>query len=142
MCSEVIEHVRDSDRALGEFWRLLDTGDRLILTTPNWLSFYGVARAVGRFLLRKDFTSGDQPYDRWSTKRSLKAQLQRVGFQPVAWLGMWFFPPFGKGRYRLPDRLIVPLCRALMPIDRRLRPVLPSFGHGLCVLAFKGELRR
>ena len=142
VCSEVIEHIRDSDQVLAEFWRALDACGRLALTTPNWLSFYGVARAAGRFLFRKDFTSGDQLYDRWSTKRSLKAQLQRAGFCPRTWLGFWFFPPFGKGRYRLPDQLIVPFLRGLMPIDRLLRSVLPWFGHIACVVSFKCEPRK
>ena len=138
LCSEVIEHVRDSDRALAESCRVLDSGGRLILTTPNWLSFYGLARATGRFLFGKDLTSGDQPYDRWSTRRSLEAQLQRAGFCPEMRLGFWFFPPFGKGRYHLPDWLIIPLLRGLMPIDRLLLPsLLPSFGHILLFVCSK-----
>ena len=142
VCSEVIEHIRNSDLALAEFCRVLGAHERLVLTTPNWLSFYGLARVAGRFLLRKDLTSGDQSYDRWSTKRSLETQLKRAGFCPRTWLGFWFFPPFGKGRYRLPDWLIVPLLRGLMPIDRLLRSVLPSLGHVLCVVSLKCKPRQ
>lgn len=138
VCSEVIEHVRDSDSALAEFHRLLDVGGTLILTTPNWLSFYGLARAAGRLLLGRDFTSGDQPYDKWYTRRSLEAKLKRAGFCPQKWLGFWFFPPFGKGKkYRLPDRIVVPVLRVLMPLDRALRPWVPSLGHLLGVVSSK-----
>lgn len=135
LCSEVIEHIRNSTEALADIHRVVGVGGRLVLTTPNWLSFYGVARAVGRALLRRDFTSRDQPYDRWSTRGRLRAELERAGFRPGRWLGFWFFPPFGKGEYRLPDWLIIPLLRRLMPIDRLLQTILPSFGHVLCVVA-------
>lgn len=135
VCSEVIEHVQQRDRALTEFHKLLATGGRLILSTPNWLSFYGLARTLGRLLLQQDFTSGDQPHDEWTTQRGLDAELQRAGFDPQAWFGLWFFPPFGKGRYRIPDCLIVPLLRYLMPLDRRLRSALPAFGHVIGVVS-------
>jgi hypothetical protein len=72
---------------------------------------------------------------------SLKAQLERGGFYPSRWVGIWFFPPFGKGNFRLPDWLVIPLLRILMPLDRLLRSVFPSLGHVLSVLAFKGEAR-
>jgi SAM-dependent methyltransferase len=141
VCSEVIEHVRGSDSALAGFHRLLDVGGTLILTTPNWVSLYGLARAVGRLLLRRDFTSDDQPYDEWYTKRSLETKLEQAGLQPQEWLGFWYFPPFGKGkRWRLPARLVVPLLRVLMPLDRALRVRLPSLGHVLGVVSFKQEL--
>ncbi len=35
LLSEVIEHVREPDRVLREFWRVLDNGGVLVLTTPN-----------------------------------------------------------------------------------------------------------
>jgi SAM-dependent methyltransferase len=140
LCSEVIEHVHNSDHALEEFCRTLTAGGRLILTTPNWLSWYGLARVAGRLLLRRDLTAGDQPYDRWSTKKELKERLGRTGFDPIRWLGFWYFPPFGKGQnYRLPDRVIIPLLRVLMPIDRALGSLLPALGHVVCVVSVKLE---
>jgi SAM-dependent methyltransferase len=138
VCSEVIEHIRDSGSALAEFHRLLHPGGALILTTPNWLSFYGLARAVGRLLLRRDLTSDDQPYDEWGTRKSLGAKLEQVGFHPQEWFGFWFFPPFGKGKkYRLPNWIVTPLLRVLMPLDRALRTWLPSLGHVLGVVSSK-----
>lgn len=138
VCSEVIEHIRASNLALAEFHRLLSVEGMLILTTPNWLSFYGLARAAGRVLLGRDFTSGDQPYDEWHTKRSLETKLKQAELCPQKWLGFWFFPPFGKGtKYRLPDWMVVPLLHTLMPFERALRPVMSSIGHILFVICLK-----
>jgi SAM-dependent methyltransferase len=137
ICSEVIEHLQNPHQALVEFRRLMKVDGRLYLTTPNWISFYGLARAMARLLLGRDFTSGDQPRDRWSTRTSLGAQLRRAGFTPVQWLGLWFFPPFGKGDARIPDRFVVPTLRLLIPLERKLRRVLPSLAHILCVVSVK-----
>lgn len=92
VCSEVIEHIRDSDSALTEFHRLLDVGGRLLFDHAKLVSFYGLARAAGRILLGRDFTSGDQPYDKWYTKKSLELQLKQAGFCCQEWLGFWFQP--------------------------------------------------
>lgn len=135
VCSEVIEHVRKADQALSEFRRIIQPSGQLILSTPNWVSFYGIARYMGRIILRRDLTSGDQPYDRWSTKWSLREQLLKARFNPSMWIGLWFFPPFGKGRYRLPDRLIVPFLHLLLPLERRLRHLMDWVGHILVTQA-------
>jgi len=139
VCSEVIEHVRDSDEAFQEFFRVLVEHGSLVLTTPNWFSFYGLARVLARLILRRDFTSADQPYDRWTTPKLLDKQLKAAGFRPRQWLGLWFFPPFGKGKLRIPDTLIVPILRKVMFIERLLRPYLPSLGHVLVIDAEKVE---
>jgi len=137
VCSEVIEHVRDSHQALREFWRVLKEHGQLYLTTPNWMSFYGLARLLARLVLEKDFTSGDQPYDRWTTRNRLSTKLQHAGFTPQRWIGLWFFPPFGKGQFRLPNRILMPILRFLMPIERRLRSILPAWGHVICASSVK-----
>ncbi|MGM0687470.1 MAG: class I SAM-dependent methyltransferase [Promethearchaeati archaeon] len=136
VCSEVIEHVRNSQQALHEFYRVMEPDGRLYLTTPNWISFYGLARAIGR-LFGKDLTSADQPYDHWSTKKSLGAQLEDVGFTSLQWIGLWFFPPFGKGDIRIPDRFVVPFLRLLMPLERKVRRFFPSLGHIIFALSIK-----
>lgn len=138
VCSEVIEHVRNSQQALRDFYRVLEADGKLYLTTPNWISFYGLARAMVR-LFGKDLTSGDQPYDEWSTKKSLATQLEGVGFTSLRWVGLWFFPPFGKGDIRIPNRFVVPFIRFLMPLERRIRRLLPSLGHVVCVSGIKRD---
>ncbi len=35
LCKEVLEHLRYPERVLNEIWRILKSGGRLILTTPN-----------------------------------------------------------------------------------------------------------
>jgi ubiquinone/menaquinone biosynthesis C-methylase UbiE len=138
VCSEVIEHVRNSQQALREFHRVLEVNGKLYLTTPNWISFYGLARAMVR-LFGKDLTSGDQPYDEWSTKKTLGTRLKRVGFTSLQWIGLWFFPPFGKGEIRIPNRLMIPFLRFLMPLERKIRYLLPSLGHVICVSCLKKD---
>jgi ubiquinone/menaquinone biosynthesis C-methylase UbiE len=138
VCSEVIEHVRNSQQALREFYRVLAPSGNLYLTTPNWVSFYGIARAVVR-LFGKDVTSGNQPYDKWATKKSLGTRLECVGFTSLQWIGLWFFPPFGKGDIRIPDRFIVPFLRFIMPLERKIRYLLPSLGHVIFVSGVKKD---
>lgn len=137
VCSEVLEHLEAPGRFLGECRRVLAPGGTLVLTTPNWISLFGLARWIGRVVLRRDFTSAGQPVDRWSTRSSLQRMLLEAGLSPRRWLGFWFLPPLGKGRWRPPDGLAEPLLEALLPIDRRLRSRLPGLGHVLCVIAIR-----
>ncbi len=45
LCTEVVEHIQDSESAFREMWRLLRPGGLLILTTPQrWSSMELVAR--------------------------------------------------------------------------------------------------
>lgn len=136
ICSEVIEHIEQADRVLAEIHRVLTDDGCLVLSTPNWLSFFGLARRVGEWLTREQITSGGQPYDRWATPASLR-RLLRGSFDVRRWLGSWYFPPFGRGKRQLPSRLTVPFVKLCMPIERVLERRLPWFGHIILVLASK-----
>lgn len=133
VCSEVIEHLPNDGLFVNEASRILKPNGILILTTPNWISWYGLARVIGERIFRKPFTSGDQPIDHWYTYSSLRNKVTSK-FRLLQRWGLWFFPPFGKGKYMIPEILIYPVVRLLHPINVFLRKPLFYFGH---MLAFE-----
>lgn len=75
LCSEVIEHTPDRGIMIKEFNRVLKPGGILMLTTPNWFSWFGLSRAVAEFIIRKPIHAGNQPLDEWTT-------YWRIGVSP------------------------------------------------------------
>lgn len=128
LCSEVIEHVLDPPALVSEFARVLRPGGTLILSTPNWISWWGLARLIGRMLTGRDVTSGGQPVDRWFTTVRLRRVLS-PHFEIVERRGVWYYPPTGLGYRRLPDGWLAPLMRRLMPINDALGRIVPGLGH-------------
>jgi 2-polyprenyl-3-methyl-5-hydroxy-6-metoxy-1,4-benzoquinol methylase len=128
VCSEVIEHVLDPAQLVAELSRVLDDSGHLLLTTPNWISWWGLARVLGEQLLRRPITSGEQPVDNWFTPGRLRRMLSSY-FEIKVWRGVWHFPPTGIGQRRLPDRVIAPFFRLLRPVDRLIGRLLPGLGH-------------
>jgi 2-polyprenyl-3-methyl-5-hydroxy-6-metoxy-1,4-benzoquinol methylase len=139
ICSEVIEHIPAVEMAIAEMARVLEPDGRLVLSTPNYWSWFGLARVLAEGITGRPVTSADQPYDRWSTPRSLKALLQPC-FEKSEIVGAWFFPPFGRGDRQISPRLTVPLVRLLGPLDRVSSTVFPWFGHLILVRAKPREL--
>jgi SAM-dependent methyltransferase len=68
VCTETLEHVRDVQLLLSEIRRVLEPGGRLAVTTP----------ANRRRIVAPDPLS---PHLRFLTKRSLRALLERMGFE-------------------------------------------------------------
>ena len=67
VCTETLEHVRDVQLLLSEVRRVLEPGGRLAITTP----------ANRRLIVAPDPFS---PHLRFLTKRTLRALLERMGF--------------------------------------------------------------
>lgn len=139
VCSEVIEHVPDQKKMVSEFHRVLNEEGKLILTMPNWLSFYGLFRKIAEFLFNQPVTAGDQPIDNWFTPKTL-GNLLKPYFDMIKIRGCWYYPPTGKGEKQLPPKIMLPLFELLEPIDRFLSKNAPSFGHiiGICAMKKKG----
>jgi SAM-dependent methyltransferase len=137
--SEVIEHILEPSIMLAEINRVLVNNGKLIITTPNQQSLFGLARKLGEFILRRPVTSDEQPVDNWSSPRSLNALLNDAGLAVDLRRGAWYFPPTGLGKKRLPDKTMARLFTFLLPIERWLQASLPSWGHLLLMVAHKTE---
>jgi len=137
VCSEVMEHIPNQQKLLKEIKRVLKRKGLLLLTTPNWLSWYGLARIIAEFIFKKPFTADNQPVDNWQIPYRLKRILAR-DFKIVSFQGLWYYPPTGKERFRIPDLMVLPLFWLFYPIELLLRKILPWFGH---MMVFKASLK-
>lgn len=136
ICSEVIEHIPEAKVVVREINRVTRQGGSVVVSTPNWWSFFGLARAAGELILREPITSGGQPFDRWGSPQYLRSLLSQF-FLVKRVAGSWYFPPFGRGDRQAPTFLTVPLVKRLLPIERLLSRVMPWFGHVVVVSAEK-----
>lgn len=128
LCSEVIEHVPDAGQLVSEIARVLKPDGRFYLSTPNWFSWWGFARKLAEFFLRRPVTSGGQPIDNWFYAKDLRKLLDPY-FTVEKRRGIWYFPPTGLGMTRLPDKIVAPVMGFFMPVERVLSRTFPGFGH-------------
>jgi 2-polyprenyl-3-methyl-5-hydroxy-6-metoxy-1,4-benzoquinol methylase len=135
--SEVIEHILEPTKMMQEIARVLVPGGHLLITTPNWQSFFGMARWLGEKILRRPVTSDDQPVDNWATPSGLTQLFNASGFSIVVRRGAWYFPPTGIGLRRLPDPLMARVFTRLLPLEHNLQTGLPSWGHMLVMAGRK-----
>ncbi|MFC1687937.1 class I SAM-dependent methyltransferase [Patescibacteria group bacterium] len=136
VCSEVIEHVENADEAMSEFARALEPKGTLVLTTPNWWSWYGIFRLFGELIMRKPLTSDNQPIDHWSTPHAMRKKIQQH-FTVEKFRGFWYYLPFGKGHIQIPSVCTIPIVVILWPIELLLRILLPWFGHSMIFVCKK-----
>ena len=88
-CSEVIEHVYDTEATFREFARLLRSNGRLLLTTP----YHGLVKNLLLVFLAFDqHFNPTGPHIRFFSKRSLFRCLHEVGIEPqrYAYIGRFF----------------------------------------------------
>lgn len=129
VCSEVIEHVPIEEKVLLEVKRVVKKNGIFIITTPNWLSWYGLARKIAEKLFKRPFTARDQPIDNWSTPSGLKKKLTKYGFKIMLFRGLWYYPPTGKGNRQIPWRMTFPIVKLFYPFEILFRRIFPWFGH-------------
>lgn len=91
-CSEVIEHVADTARLLGEVFRVLVPGGRVLVTTPYHGRLQGAALALTGF--ERHFDPLGQ-HLRFYTRASLATALRSAGFELVA-VRTWGANPFAR----------------------------------------------
>ena len=137
VCSEVIEHIPEDEKVFSEARRVLKNKGTFIITTPNWLSWYGLARKIAEKLFKRPFTSGDQPIDNWSTPFSLRKKLKKYGFKITLFRGLWYYPPTGKGKRQIPHQITFPAIKLFYPFEILFRRIFPWFGH---MILFKTKL--
>lgn len=135
LCSEVIEHIPDAEKALGEMWRVLKPGGLLVLSTPNLKSWYGFDRYVlWEKVLRKQW---DHPYDDWRSMDDLVSMAEQKGFKVARKLGACYVPGFLVPYFVLPgflQRLLLKGIRLIEPFAARR---LPQYGYMVCVAVIK-----
>ena len=134
VCSEVLEHVPEREKMISEFARVLKPNGILILTTPNWINWYGIFRKLAEFFARKEVHAGDQPLDNWVTPWGLKKELSPY-LKTLKVNGWWYFPPIGRGNFQIFPGFFARLWRILMPLEKLCRIVLPWFGHSIFIAA-------
>lgn len=89
---ETIEHVPDPVRAVREFARVLRSGGRLYLTTPNYFGGFGLYR-VYRRLTGRPFTEEGQPINHVTTIFRTRAWVRAAGLRILATDGVGHYLP-------------------------------------------------
>jgi SAM-dependent methyltransferase len=135
VCSEVLEHIPDIRSAVKEFHRVLKPDGLLVVSSPNWMSWFGLARWVGEKITRRPIHSSGQPYDDWKTLQSYTAELAPE-FEVISARGVWYLPPFHYRNTGLSEELMVILYRLFSPFESFLSRKFSTWGH-LLVLCSK-----
>jgi len=128
VCSEVLEHIPQIGCAVKEIARVIKPGGVLIVTTPNWNSFFGFFRFIAEKLKSRPVTSDGQPFDDWKTYRTLSNQLASH-FTVELVRGIWYLPPLhyrGKG---LSKKTTAIIARVFFPLERVFSKLFPKVGH-------------
>lgn len=138
ICSEVLEHIPNVDLAISEMARVLKPNGILIVSTPNWISLFGLARWVIELFSKKMISSDNQPYDDWKTIIKLKKELN-PNFRVDNVRGVWYLPPFhfrGKGLSKTLMKLIYTLYS---PFEFIFSNIFRYFGHLIVVKCSKSS---
>ncbi|HCU79854.1 MAG TPA: hypothetical protein DGN60_01670, partial [Chloroflexi bacterium] len=135
LCSEVIEHIPDADKALSEIYRVLKPNGILVLSTPNPKSWYGFDRyVIWERILRKKWP---HPYDRWRSIKQLLRMTDQNGFMTVHKTGACYVPGFLITYFVLSgflQRLLLRFVRIVEPVFSRM---LPQYAYMVCVAVIK-----
>ncbi len=128
ICSEVLEHIPDIHSAVKELHRVIRPEGTLIVSSPNWISWFGLARWLVQRTAGKDITSNRQPYDDWKTYTRYLAELSPE-FEVVGSRGVWYLPPFHYRNAGLPDWLVQAIYFFYSPVEAFLSRFVPKAGH-------------
>ena len=134
LCSEVIEHIPNTDDAISEMYRVLKPGGRLIVSTPNRRSWYGFDRYViwSRMLGK----AWNHPFDNWRTMPELSALLERHGFEVAGGRTICYVPGFLL-TYFLPRILQAAVVQCIRRVERPASRLAAHAGYLLVVTAVK-----
>jgi len=138
VCSEVIEHVPEYSRLVEEIHRVLRPGGRLVITTPNMHSMYGVQRVLLDYA-HAIFRGGPHrraahPYDAWKTRSEVVSTLRQIGFRVERQVGLCYLP--GELAYALPYRWKERILRLSAVLERLFRRTGVG-GYMMGILAIK-----
>ncbi|MFH0775357.1 MAG: class I SAM-dependent methyltransferase [bacterium] len=122
-CLEVLEHIVNPETVFQEIRRVLKVGGRVVVSTPNWWSLYGLARKIiERFVPWQELSSFNPQVDDWFTPHNL-TDLLRKYFKISGSRGSFFLPPYFNGK-----RHFLPRSNLLVKLyDIFERPISKTF---------------
>lgn len=135
VCFNVLEHIKDDDRALRNMRALLREGGHLCLIVPAFQSIYG------------SMDRTDNHYRRYS-KPGLLKKVNGAGFKVIrlkylnmpGFFGWWFNGKILKRDY-IPFKQML-LYDRIIPVIRSLESVLkPPFGQSIVMIAAAGRIK-
>lgn len=136
-CSEMIEHIPNYEDTIIEMNRVLKIKGKLVITTPNWQSLYGLTRklfGVAKLILRKK-NMRYHAYDKWKTQKEVIDILERYGFEIKSKIGICFIPGFTA--YMLPEILKKITVELSFIIENKVRNTLAGNGYSIGISAIK-----
>jgi SAM-dependent methyltransferase len=128
ICSEVLEHIPDIRSAIFEIRRVITDDGILIVSSPNWLSWFGLFRWIGEKITKKNLHSDDQPYDDWKTLSRYKKELWPE-FKVIDSRGVWYLPPLHFRGHGIPSWLMKSIYWCFAPFEFLLSWLIPFGGH-------------
>ena len=134
LCSEVIEHIPNYQKAISEMYRVLKLSGCLIISTPNRHSIYGFDRYILiEKILKREWS---HPYDSWKTPKELFDVLESEGLIIDKFIGVCYIPGFLIS-YRLPKLLKYLLVSVTTIFEYFLSRFLPKRGYMIAIKATK-----
>jgi SAM-dependent methyltransferase len=121
LLSELVEHIKPIEPLLGECYRILKPGGRIVVTTPN---LWDIRRALAPLTGRVWSGDTDPTHVNLYTPTRLAADLRRAGFTRISW-HTGVKPAFWLSSRRLRLRLAIPYP--------------PLVGNGLLATGYRGE---
>lgn len=133
ICSEVLEHLTNPSVAVAEIRRVLRSHGRSIITMPNALSWYGLARVILNLFGVKAHAA-NQPLDKWLNLWNFKSLIEKNGLKILKYKGVYFTPPirFKNKIVIVPERIFL----LLLPVNRHLDTLLKS----LPIIKYMGHM--
>ena len=93
ICFETIEHVPNPKKAVKELHRVLKPGGHMVLTTPNYLNFYGAYRIFLRLTGRR-WTEVDQPINKFVMLPKTLLWLKSANFKVLKYASSEYSIPW------------------------------------------------
>lgn len=137
ICSEVLEHIPNVDRAVREIYRIIKPSGTLIVSSPNWHSLFGLVRWIAEKILNKPIHSSGQIYDDWKTLKKYTNELSPY-FKVEKIRGVWYLPPLHYREKGFPKSLMNLIYKVYSPIENFMSKFFPTFGH-LIILRLRAE---
>lgn len=126
-CSEVIEHIPRYEKCIKEMVRVLKKNGRLVITTPNKNSLYGLIKKMEHIIIGFLGMKRKHPYDEWKTMQEVIDILSSYGINVDKSLGICFIP--SQITYWLPENIKKITVSIVSRFENRIRKRFHSWGY-------------